>query len=52
MGQILHGSAKTMIAVRVAIQRSQATIKEPVLFRFLLLPDPNGHPDIVSADHR
>ncbi len=28
MGQILHGSAKTTIAVRAAIQRSQATIKE------------------------
>ena len=28
MGQILHGSAKTMHAVRAAIQRSQATLKE------------------------
>jgi len=28
MGQILHGSAKTTHAVRAAIQRSQATIKE------------------------
>ncbi len=28
MGQILHGSAKTTITVRAAIQRSQATIKE------------------------
>ncbi len=28
MGQILHGCAKTTIAVRAAIQRSQATIKE------------------------
>ncbi len=28
MGQILHGSAKTTIAVREAIQRSQATVKE------------------------
>ena len=28
MGQILHGSAKTTHAVRVAIQRSKASIKE------------------------
>ncbi len=28
MGQILHGSAKTTHAIRAAIQRSQATIKE------------------------
>ena len=28
MGQILHGCAKTTHAVRAAIQRSQATIKE------------------------
>ena len=27
MGQILHGSAKTTIAVRAAIQRSQASVK-------------------------
>lgn len=28
MGQMLHGSTKTMRAVRTAIQRSQATLKE------------------------
>jgi len=28
MGQILHGSAKTTHAVRAAIQRSKASIKE------------------------
>ena len=28
MGQILHGSAKTTHAVRAAIQRSKATLKE------------------------
>ena len=28
MGQILHGSATTTHAVRAAIQRSQATVKE------------------------
>ena len=28
MGQILHGSAKTMHAVRAAIQRSKASIQE------------------------
>jgi hypothetical protein len=30
MGQILHGSAKTTHVVRVAIQRSKASIKELV----------------------
>ena len=28
MGQVLHGSAKTTHAIRAAIQRSQASIKE------------------------
>jgi len=28
MGQILHGSAKTTHAIRAAIQRSQASVKD------------------------
>ena len=28
MGQVLHGSAKTTHAIRAALQRSQASIKE------------------------
>ncbi len=28
MGQVLHGSAKTTHAIRAAIQRSQASVKE------------------------
>ena len=28
MGQVLHGSAKTTHAIRAAIRRSQASIKE------------------------
>ena len=50
MGQVLHGSAKTTHAIRAAIQRSQASIKE-LSERYDLNPKTVGGSSAALAAH-